>query len=65
MKDEATARALYQAPRWLVPGGMLAIEMGLGHYDAVKPLFENAGFRNVSARRDLAGVERIAQGNVP
>jgi release factor glutamine methyltransferase len=37
----------------------LAMEVGLGQADAVRELAREAGYANVEARRDLAGIERV------
>jgi len=39
---------------------LLAIELGEGQSDAVARLMHEAGFVSVHARRDLAGIERVA-----
>lgn len=53
-------RIATEAPRWLRPGGLLALEIGMGQHGAVKTILENYGFRNITFRNDLAGIERIA-----
>lgn len=45
-------------PRLLAPGGLAILELGIGQREAVAALAASAGFRRVSSRRDLAGVER-------
>jgi len=42
--------------------GLLAIELGQGQARAVAALLEQAGFGEVEARRDLAGVDRVVVG---
>lgn len=55
--------------RRLVPGAadagarLLALEIGAGQAAAVAELVEQAGFRDVAARRDLAGIERVVIGS--
>lgn len=49
----------------LRPGGLLAIEIGMGQYDAVRELMAHHGYAGVGARKDLAGVDRIAYGTKP
>ena len=44
----------------LVPGGLLAFELGMGHYGAVSNLLTQTGFLNVTAAPDLRGIDRIA-----
>lgn len=41
---------------------LLALEIGAGQAAAVAKLMGQAGFRDVAARRDLAGVERVVVG---
>jgi release factor glutamine methyltransferase len=41
---------------------LLAIELGEGQAPAVAALLEQAGFGDVEARRDLAGIERVVVG---
>ena len=62
---EVIRRLVAEAQEYLVPGGMLAFEMGMGHYDAVRELLQEGGYENVAARRDLAGLDRIAIGHKP
>ena len=62
---EAIRRLVGGAQEYLVPGGMLAFEMGMGHCGAVRELLREGGYENVSARRDLAGLDRIAIGYKP
>jgi len=42
--------------------GALAVEVGEGQAPAVAELFRDAGFEEVEARRDLAGIERVVLG---
>ena len=46
----------------LAAGGLLAIEVGEGQAGAVARMLESAGFRDVRALRDLAGIERVVTG---
>ncbi|HWI06051.1 MAG TPA: hypothetical protein VNT54_00875, partial [Solirubrobacteraceae bacterium] len=41
---------------------LLAVEVGAGQAAAVATLMHEASFRDVKARRDLAGVERVVVG---
>ena len=41
---------------------LLALEIGAGQSDAVRELVRGAGFHDVAARRDLAGIERVVVG---
>ena len=53
------------ATDWLVPGGLLAVEMGFTQATVVSQLFETAGFKNVSVHKDLAGLDRFVTGTAP
>ena len=53
------------ATDWLVPGGLLAVEMGFTQATAVSQLFESMGFNNVSVHKDLAGLDRFVTGTSP
>ena len=53
------------ATDWLVPGGLLAVEMGFTQATVVSQLFETAGFKNVSVHKDLAGLDRFVTGIAP
>jgi release factor glutamine methyltransferase len=46
----------------LVPGGLLALEIGEGQAEAVKELMGLAGFQGIGIRKDLAGIARIVDG---
>ena len=53
------------AADWLVPGGLLAVEMGFTQATVVSQLFESADFKNVSVHKDLAGLDRFVTGTSP
>jgi release factor glutamine methyltransferase len=53
------------APRWLVSGGLLALEIGHRQGEAVADLLQQAGFVDVQVRADLTGRPRIAVGRQP
>jgi release factor glutamine methyltransferase len=52
-------------PRLLVPGGVLAVEVGAGQADAVTELFERAGFTDVLRKKDYGGIWRVVSGRAP
>lgn len=58
-------RIIEEAAPFLAPGGMLALEIGMGQYDAVQSIMHRAGYRSVSGHRDLAGILRIISGRRP
>lgn len=56
---EAYRHVVADARRLLVPGGLLALELGIGQEDAVRAIAVEAGFLvGGPARRDLGGISR-------
>ena len=51
-----------KAQHFLVPGGLLAVEVGILQANDVADLFDAAGFEDVQKIRDLPGVERVISG---
>lgn len=58
-------RLAAEAPPLLVPGGLLAVEVGMGQAQAVADLWRSAGLTDVTATRDYAGIERVVTGRRP
>ena len=52
------------APR-LASSGWLLVEHGYNQQDAVRDLFEAAGFVDLESSRDLAGIPRVCAGRMP
>jgi release factor glutamine methyltransferase len=52
-------RIVGQAPHCLVPGGILALEVGAGQAADVMRLLDTAGFGAPETRDDLAGIARV------
>jgi release factor glutamine methyltransferase len=48
----------------LAPGGTLVVEHGFDQADAVRALFDAAGFIDILAKRDLAGIPRVVAGRM-
>ena len=61
---EALRVVVARAPRHLAPGGWLAVEHGDTQGEAVRELFDAAGFGDVRTHRDLAGRDRCAEGRI-
>jgi release factor glutamine methyltransferase len=56
----AALRAIMgEAPRFLAPGGLLALETGLTHHAELAELAKIAGFSRVESLQDLTGRERF------
>jgi release factor glutamine methyltransferase len=53
------------APRLLVPGGQLIVELGAGQETAVGVLLAGAGLTVNAARKDLAGIARALSAEMP
>jgi release factor glutamine methyltransferase len=53
-----------QARAHLAPGGGLLLEHGHVQAARCRTLLAQAGYRDVTSRRDLAGIERVSGGNV-
>ena len=51
-----------EAPQWLVPGGMVVVEMGYTQADAVMQLFVDAQLTDVRVHSDTAGKPRFVSG---
>jgi len=58
-------RIVAGAAPWLAPRGALLLEHGHDQAPAVRSLLEEAEFGDVTARRDLAGIFRVAAGRRP
>ena len=59
----AIARIVAGARERLVRGGTLVVEHGYDQSDAVRELFATAGFAQMTAVRDLAGIWRVVAGD--
>lgn len=52
------------APCRLTPGGRLMVEIGATQGDAVKALFDAAGFLSIQVLKDLSGHDRVVVGHL-
>jgi len=48
-----------QSPRYLNPGGMLALETGIAHHERLRAAATTAGFTRFESRQDLTGRDRF------
>jgi release factor glutamine methyltransferase len=55
-------RIVDDAPRWLQPGGLLALEVGAGEAPEARALLEARGWRDVRVSHDYARIERVVSG---
>ena len=58
-------RIITNAPEYLLPGGIIAFEVGQGEGEPVRAMLLAAGFSNVKAAKDYAGIERVVTGEMP
>lgn len=58
-------RLVREASRRLLPGGVLAVEVGAGQAPRVRRGFQAYGFADVQATQDYGGVERVVSGLWP
>ena len=47
------------------PGGVVAVEIGVGQAEAVRALWERAGLRDICVEQDIAGIGRVVAGRKP
>lgn len=53
-----------EAPEILNKGGYLIFELGAGQSNDVEIFMQHAGFKNIKITKDLAGIDRVIQGNL-
>jgi len=62
---EITRRLADQAPSWLEPGGMLAVEISEGQGPEALRLLQSAGLVRAGLRKDLSRLDRLVFGYKP
>ena len=62
---EITRRLADQAPSWLGPGGMLAVEISEGQGPEALRLLQSAGLVRAGLRKDLSRLDRLVFGYKP
>lgn len=55
-------RIVAEAGRYLYPGGMLFLEIGYDQADEVSGLMQEAGYKDITVCKDLAGLDRVVYG---
>ncbi|MHB9131931.1 MAG: peptide chain release factor N(5)-glutamine methyltransferase [Armatimonadota bacterium] len=58
-------RLISQAPKVLIPGGLLALEVGMGQADEVADTLTDASWRNISIVIDYGGIPRHVLAEAP
>jgi release factor glutamine methyltransferase len=57
--DELVRQLITQAPSWLRPAGMLAMEIGIGQSETVVALLAEKNYRDIWTEKDYSGVIRF------
>jgi len=57
--DELMRQLIKDAPSWLRPGGMLAIEIGIGQSDTLVAALAEKNYRDILTEKDYSGVIRF------
>jgi release factor glutamine methyltransferase len=57
--DELTRALIEAAPKYLRPGGLLALEIGIRHSDPLVALLSEKNYHDISPKKDYAGVTRF------
>lgn len=58
-------RLISDSPAALAHGARLLLEIGVGQADSTRAALAQRGFVDITARRDLAGIERVVAGTWP
>ncbi|MFZ0921615.1 MAG: HemK/PrmC family methyltransferase, partial [Candidatus Acidiferrales bacterium] len=56
---EIYARLIAEAAQQLRSGGLLVVEVGYGALEAIRPIFDNASWKEIRVTNDLAGIPRV------
>lgn len=57
-------RIISEAGKYLKPQGKLMFEIGCDQAEAVKELMKNAGYEQITVKKDLAGLDRVVYGTL-
>jgi release factor glutamine methyltransferase len=57
--DELVRQLIAQAPSWLRPGGMLAMEIGIGQSETLAAALAEKNYRDIWTEKDYSGVIRF------
>jgi len=57
--DELVRQLIAQAPSWLRPGGMLAMEIGIGQSETLAAVLAEKNYRDIWTEKDYSGVIRF------
>jgi len=57
--DELARRLIEQAPTHLKPGGLLALEIGLGHAEGLSDFLRQKNYHDIELKKDYSGISRF------
>jgi release factor glutamine methyltransferase len=57
--DELVRQLIGQAPSWFRPGGVIAMEIGIGQSEALLAALAEKNYRDISTEKDYSGVIRF------
>lgn len=57
-------RIISEADKYLKPQGKLMFEIGCDQAEAVEELMKNAGYEQITVKKDLAGLDRVVYGTL-
>lgn len=57
-------RIISEAGKYLKPQGKLMFEIGCAQAEAVEELMKNAGYEQITVKKDLAGLDRVVYGTL-
>lgn len=57
-------RIIYEAGKYLKTQGKLMFEIGCDQAEAVEELMKNAGYEQITVKKDLAGLDRVVYGTL-
>jgi release factor glutamine methyltransferase len=57
--DELVRQLIAQAPSWLRPGGLLAMEIGIGQSETLEAALAEKNYRDIWTEKDYSGVIRF------
>jgi release factor glutamine methyltransferase len=57
--DELVRQLIAQAPSWLRPGGILAMEIGIGQSETLVAVLAEKNYRDIWTEKDYSGVIRF------
>jgi release factor glutamine methyltransferase len=57
--DELVRKLIEQAPTHLKPGGLLALEIGLGQAEGLSDFLRQKNYHDIELKKDYSGISRF------